>query len=87
MTPDVLSNFLVQWGTVAFSVYTALVVISSIAVKVLVSYVKVMQEKVPKYKPSLWFYRVMAFLEALSLNSPAATSLLKDSPSVNKVKP
>lgn len=86
MTPDVLSDFLVQWGTAAFSIYTALVVVSSVAVKVLVSYIKGMQEKVPEYKPSLWFYRIMAFLEALSLNSPAATTLLKNSPRITKAK-
>lgn len=80
MTPEVLSNFLVQWGTIAFSVYTGIVAISSIAVKVLVSYTKGMQENVPEYKPSLGFFRVLAFLEALALNSPTATALLKTSP-------
>lgn len=87
MAPDVLSGFLVQWGTVAFSVYTALVFICSVAVKIFVSYIKSMQEKVPNYKPSLWFYRIMALLEAVSLNSPAATSLLKSSPLAVKAKP
>lgn len=86
MSPETLSTFLTQWGTVAFSIYTALVVISSIAIKVLASYIKSMNEKVPDYKPSLWFYKILAFLEALSLNSPAATALLKNSPTV-KDKP
>lgn len=87
MTPDALNNLLVQWGTIAFSVYTALVFVSSVSVKILVSYIKSMQEKVPDYKPGMGFYRVMAFLEAISLNSPAATDLLKNAPVVSKAKP
>lgn len=77
MTPIQLSDFIMQWGAIAFSIYTGLVAISSIAVKVLVAYVKGMQENVPEYKPGLTFYRILAFLEALALNSPTATSLLQ----------
>lgn len=77
MTPDVFNNFLIQWGTIAFTVYTSLVAISSIAVKVISSYIKGMQENVPEYKPSIWLYRALALLEALSLNSPTATAILK----------
>jgi len=77
MTPELFNNFLIQWGTIAFTVYTALVALSSIAVKVIASYIKGMQENVPEYKPSIWLYRALAFLEALALNSPTATAILK----------
>ena len=84
MTPDTFNNLLIQWGTIAFTVYTALVALSSIAVKVIASYIKGMQENVLAYKPSIWLYRALAFLEALALNSPTATAILKG---VTVVKP
>jgi hypothetical protein len=77
MTPDLLTSFFENWGTLLFLIFTAASTTSSIIVKIMVSFVKNKQEFEPDYKPGKALVFCIALLQAFALNSPSAASIIK----------
>lgn len=76
MTPDQVSAFVTQWGGLALTIYASLVAICSLAIKVIASYIRSVQEQTPDYKPGKLLIKAIALIQAIALNSPAAANIV-----------
>lgn len=77
MSPEALSSLLENWVSLLFIIFTGISTISSISVKILVSFIKNQQEFMPGYKPNRYLIFAVSLLQAIALNSPAASNMIK----------
>lgn len=77
MSPEVVSVFFENWATLLFIIFTGISTVSSIIVKILVSFIKNQQDFLPEYKPGRALIFVISLLQAVALNSPSAVNIVK----------
>lgn len=79
MTPEAASVFIENWAALLFVIFTGISTVSSILVKILVSFIKNQQDFLPEYKPGRALIFVVSLLQAIALNSPSAANIVKGS--------
>lgn len=77
MSPEVLSSLLENWAALLFIIFTGISTVSSIIVKILVSFIKNQQDFLPEYKPGRALIFIISLLQAIALNSPSAANIVK----------
>jgi hypothetical protein len=75
-----LTSQLTSWGVIIGMVFSVVVTISSIVLKMVTNYFKSIREIIPDYAPSKAMIIFVSVLQGLSQNSPSAATIFEKRP-------